>query len=164
MTLAPACARTHDLSISAPGKTYPTCWHQKWATGDLELVYSTYEPSSAPTPGRSVQTLSDEHMRVMGSIVTALGHLHLALLWTVRDLVPGADGPSVEALLAGDSTLQLAAKFDRLVKQQSSGRADLCSGRQLVLGGQPGLGALGPGNPCIVGGRPARRFAKKSPL
>ena len=53
----------------------------------------------------------------MGSIVTALGHLHLALLWTVRDLVPGADGPSVEALLAGDSTLQLAAKFDRLVKQ-----------------------------------------------
>jgi hypothetical protein len=53
----------------------------------------------------------------MGSIVTALGHLDLALLRTVRDLVPGADGPSVEALLAGDSTSQLAAKFDRLVKQ-----------------------------------------------
>ncbi len=53
----------------------------------------------------------------MGSIVTALGHLDLALLRTVRDLVPGADGPSVEALLAGDTTLQLAAKFDRLVKQ-----------------------------------------------
>jgi hypothetical protein len=68
-------------------------------------------------PGRSVQSLSDEHLRVMGSIVTALGHLHLALLRTVRDLVPGADGPSVEALLAGDSTLQVAGKFDRLVKQ-----------------------------------------------
>jgi hypothetical protein len=53
----------------------------------------------------------------MGSIVTALGHLDLALLRTVRDLVPGADGPSVEALLAGDTTSQLAAKFDRLVKQ-----------------------------------------------
>jgi hypothetical protein len=68
-------------------------------------------------PGRSVQSLSDEHLRVMGSIVTALGHLHLVLLRTVRDLVPGADGPSVEALLAGDSTLQVAGKFDRLVKQ-----------------------------------------------
>ena len=53
----------------------------------------------------------------MGSIVTALGHLDLALLRTVRDLVPGADGPSVEALLAGDNTSQLTAKFDRLVKQ-----------------------------------------------
>jgi hypothetical protein len=53
----------------------------------------------------------------MGSIVTAFGHLDLALLRTVRDLVPGADGPSVEALLAGDTTAQLAAKFDRLVKQ-----------------------------------------------
>jgi hypothetical protein len=68
-------------------------------------------------PGHNVQSLSDEHLRVMGSIVTALGHLDLALLRTVRDLVPGADGPSVEALLAGDTTLQLAAKFDRLVKQ-----------------------------------------------
>jgi hypothetical protein len=53
----------------------------------------------------------------MGSIVTALGHLDLALLRTVRDLVPGADGPSVEALLVGDTTPQLASKFDRLVKQ-----------------------------------------------
>jgi hypothetical protein len=53
----------------------------------------------------------------MGSIVTALGHLDLALLRTVRDLVPGSDGASVEALLAGDATSQLAAKFDRLVKQ-----------------------------------------------
>ncbi len=53
----------------------------------------------------------------MGSIVTALGHLDLALLRTVRDLVPGADGPSVEALLVGDTTPQLAAKLDRLVKQ-----------------------------------------------
>jgi hypothetical protein len=70
-----------------------------------------------PPPGHDVQTLSDEHLRVMGSIVTALGRLDLALLRTVRDLVPGADGPSVEALLAGDSTPQLAAKFDRLVKQ-----------------------------------------------
>ena len=68
-------------------------------------------------PGHNVQPLSDEHLRVMGSIVTALGHLDLALLRTVRDLVPGADGPSVEALLAGDTTPQLAAKFDRLVKQ-----------------------------------------------
>jgi hypothetical protein len=68
-------------------------------------------------PGHNVQPLSDEHLRVMGSIVTALGHLDLALLRTVRDLVPGADGPSVEALLAGDTTSQLAAKFDRLVKQ-----------------------------------------------
>jgi hypothetical protein len=53
----------------------------------------------------------------MGSIVTALGHLDLALLRTVRDLVPGSDGASVEALLVGDATSQLAAKFDRLVKQ-----------------------------------------------
>jgi hypothetical protein len=53
----------------------------------------------------------------MGSIVTAFGHLDLALLRTVRDLVPGADGPSVEALLAGDNTSELAAKLDRLVKQ-----------------------------------------------
>ena len=53
----------------------------------------------------------------MGSTVTALGHLDLALLRTVRDLVPGADGPSVEALLTGGNTAQLAAKFDRLVKQ-----------------------------------------------
>lgn len=69
-------------------------------------------------PGRrNVQPLSDEHLRVLGSIVTALGHLDLALLRTVRDLVPGADGPSVEALLVGDTTPQLAAKFARLVKQ-----------------------------------------------
>jgi hypothetical protein len=68
-------------------------------------------------PGRRVQPLSGEHLRVLGSIVTALGHLDLALLRTVRDLVPGADGPSVEALLVGDTTLQLAAKFERLVKQ-----------------------------------------------
>ncbi len=68
-------------------------------------------------PGHDVQVLSDDHLRVMGSIVTALGHLDLALLRTVRDLVPGADGPSVEALLAGDNTAQMAAKFDRLVKQ-----------------------------------------------
>lgn len=54
---------------------------------------------------------------MLGSIVTALGHLDLALLRTVRDLVPGADGPSVEALLAGDTTSQLATKFDRLVKR-----------------------------------------------
>jgi uncharacterized protein YjeT (DUF2065 family) len=71
----------------------------------------------ARRPGHSVQTLSDEHLRVMGSIVTALGQLDLALLRTVRDLVRGADGASVEALLAGDTTPQLAAKFDRLVKQ-----------------------------------------------
>lgn len=69
-------------------------------------------------PGRhNVQPLSDEHLRVLGSIVTAFGHLDLALLRTIRDLVPGADGPSVEALLVGDTTSQLAAKFDRLVKQ-----------------------------------------------
>jgi hypothetical protein len=49
--------------------------------------------------------------------VTAFGHLDLALLRTVRDLVPGADGPSVEALLVGDTTPELAAKFARLVKQ-----------------------------------------------
>jgi hypothetical protein len=66
---------------------------------------------------RSTQGLSDEHLRVLGSIVTALGHLDLMLLRTVRDLVPGADGPSVEALLVGDTTCQLAVKFDRLVKQ-----------------------------------------------
>jgi hypothetical protein len=53
----------------------------------------------------------------MGSVVTAIGHLDLALLRTVRDLVQGADGPSVEALLAGDTTAQLAAKLDRLVKR-----------------------------------------------
>lgn len=35
----------------------------------------------------------------------------------MRDLVPGADRASVEALLAGDTTRQLTAKFDRLVKQ-----------------------------------------------
>src|ERR1700753_446558 len=62
--------------------------------------------------------MSDEHLRALGSIVTAFGHLDLALLRTVRDLVAGADGPSVEALLAGDSTRQLALKFDRLVKRQ----------------------------------------------
>jgi hypothetical protein len=66
---------------------------------------------------RKTQGLSDEHLRVLGSIVTALGHLDLMLLRTVRDLVPGADGPSVEALLVGDTTSQLAVKFDRLVKQ-----------------------------------------------
>jgi hypothetical protein len=70
-----------------------------------------------PRPGHDVQPLSDEHLRVMGSIVTALGRLDLALLRTVRDLVPGADGPSVEALLAGDTTQQLVSKLDRLVKQ-----------------------------------------------
>ncbi len=68
-------------------------------------------------PGHNAQALSDDGLRVMGSTVTALGHLDLALLRTVRDLVPGADGPSVEALLAGDNTAQMAAKFDRLVKQ-----------------------------------------------
>jgi hypothetical protein len=67
--------------------------------------------------GRSIQGLSDEHLRVLGSIVTALGRLDLMLLRTVRDLVPGADGPSVEALLVGDTTAQLATKLDRLVKQ-----------------------------------------------
>lgn len=49
--------------------------------------------------------------------MTGLGHLDLALLRTVRDLVPSPDGPSVEALLVGDTTPQLAAKFERLVKQ-----------------------------------------------
>lgn len=39
-------------------------------------------------PGHNIQPLSDEHLRVLGSIVTALGHLDLALLGTVRDLVP----------------------------------------------------------------------------
>jgi hypothetical protein len=69
-------------------------------------------------PGNSHdQSLSAEHLQVLGSIVTALGHLDLALLRTVRDLVPGADGPSVEALLVGDATPELAVKFDRLVKQ-----------------------------------------------
>jgi hypothetical protein len=53
----------------------------------------------------------------MGSVVTEIGHLDLALLRTVRDLVPGADSTSVEALLAGDTTAQLAAKFDRLVRR-----------------------------------------------
>jgi hypothetical protein len=66
---------------------------------------------------RTTQGLSDEHLRILGSIVTALGHLDLMLLRTVRDLVPGADGPSVEALLVGDTTTELATKFDRLVKQ-----------------------------------------------
>jgi hypothetical protein len=66
---------------------------------------------------RSGPGLSDEHLRALGSIVAALGHLDLLLLRTVRDLVVGADSNSVEALLAGDSTHQLAAKFDRLVKQ-----------------------------------------------
>jgi hypothetical protein len=70
-----------------------------------------------PHPGRYPQPLSDEHLRALGSIVTTFGHLDLALLRTVRDLVPGADGQSVEALLAGDTTAQLAAKFERLVKQ-----------------------------------------------
>lgn len=64
------------------------------------------------------QLLSDEHLRTLGAIVASLGHLDLALLETVRDLVPGADGQSVEALLAGDTTPQLVAKLDRLVKQQ----------------------------------------------
>jgi hypothetical protein len=68
-------------------------------------------------PGILQQSLSDEHLRALGSIVTAFGHLDLALLRTVRDLIPGADGPSVEALLAGDSTAQLGTKFDRLVKR-----------------------------------------------
>jgi hypothetical protein len=67
--------------------------------------------------GRDGDGLSDAHLQALGSIVAALGHLDLILLRTVRDLVPGADANSVEALLAGDSTLQLAAKFDRLVKQ-----------------------------------------------
>jgi hypothetical protein len=74
-------------------------------------------PTPPPPGGHNVQPLSDEHLRVLGSIVTAFGHLDLALLRTVRDLVPGGDGPSVEALLAGDTTPQLAVKFDRLVKQ-----------------------------------------------
>ena len=73
-------------------------------------------PPSLPA-GHNVQPLSDEHLRVMGSIVTALGHLDLALLRTVRDLVTDADGPSVEELLEGENTSQLTAKFDRLVKQ-----------------------------------------------
>jgi hypothetical protein len=72
-------------------------------------------------PGRHVQPLSDEHLQVVGSIVTALGHLDLVLLRTVRDLVPG-DAPSVEALLAGDTTQQLVDKFDRLVKQHYADR------------------------------------------
>jgi hypothetical protein len=67
--------------------------------------------------GRDGDGLSDEHLQALGSIVAALGRLDLVLLRTVRDLVPGADGNSVEALLAGDSTPQLAEKFDRLVKQ-----------------------------------------------
>jgi hypothetical protein len=79
---------------------------------------STSEHESS---GRSTQGLSDEHLRVLGSIVTALGHLDLMLLRTVRDLVPGADGPSVEALLIGDTTPELATKLDRLVKQHHGG-------------------------------------------
>jgi hypothetical protein len=71
----------------------------------------------ADSGGRDDDGLSDEHLRALGSIVAALGHLDLILLRTVRDLVPGADRNSVEALLAGDSTAQLAEKFDRLVKQ-----------------------------------------------
>jgi hypothetical protein len=74
-------------------------------------------PQSEPPGGHNIQPLSAEHLRVLGSIVTALGHLDLALLRTIRDLVPGAEAASVEALLAGDSTLQLAAKFERLVTQ-----------------------------------------------
>jgi hypothetical protein len=77
----------------------------------------------AQHPGRYPQPLSDEHLRTLGSIVTILGHLELALLRTVRDLVPGADRQSVEALLAGDTTTQLAAKFDRLVRQHHSDEA-----------------------------------------
>jgi hypothetical protein len=70
-----------------------------------------------PPPPGAAPTLSDDHLRVLGSIVVALGHLDLSLLQTVRDLVPGADGESVEALLAGDTTPQLASKLDRLVKR-----------------------------------------------
>ena len=51
----------------------------------------------------------------MGSTVTALGHLDLALLRTVR--TSSLARAHVEALLTGGNTAQLAAKFDRLVKQ-----------------------------------------------
>lgn len=93
----------------------------EWARSLRSRAWNWFTPPmSLPQPqppGHNAQPLSDEHLRVMGSIVTALGRLDLALLRTVRDLVPGADGPSVEALLAGDTTPQLAGKFDRLVKQ-----------------------------------------------
>lgn len=74
-------------------------------------------PRPEPLP-RESQHLSSDHLHVLGAIVTALGHLDLALLSTIRDLVAGADKAAVEALLAGDTTTQLAAKFERLVKQQ----------------------------------------------
>ncbi len=87
----------------------------------------------------------------MGSTVTALGHLDLALLRTVRDLVPGADGPSVEALLTGGNTAQLAAKFDRLVKQHHPDEPICAQVVSWCVAVNEILRTLGAGDPRVMG-------------
>lgn len=55
-------------------------------------------PSSSVAPGGPPAATSEEHLRALGSIVTTLGHVDIALLRAVGDLAPelraSSSGPS----------------------------------------------------------------------
>ncbi len=86
---------------------------RKWFTRTMSL------PQPQP-PGHNVQPLSVDHLRVMGSIVTALGHLDL-----VADAKPACAPSPLRSPVSHPSLARLAQFFRLLLGGRAAGRTEL---------------------------------------